>query len=603
MKEQFARKRTRSAWAMGALAAAGAALAALLWLMGGPAARAAPSGSTINVTTPDDELNTDGDCSLREAIQAANTDAAVDNCPAGSGADTVVLGAGTYQLSIPGAGEDNNATGDLDVMTDSLTITGLGPGQTVIDAGGLDRILDIQYNATPPAIVISGVTIFNGNVYGESGGGINNHWGADLTLINTIVLSNTAHPLAWGGGIMHSGGALTLTNASILSNTAVGHGGGLYVDDGSAAFTNTRVSDNLVTTELGDRGGGGLYLRAVTATLAGVTVTGNIAEYDGGGIYLREGSVLTQTGALLIADNVADANKVDGGSGGGLYARSDSLIWLSEARILSNTARSGGGVYLGGGARLSGTHVISNHATVNGGGVSVGIGPVHLRGAQIFSNTAGNGGGVYNAGTLRIKASAIAANRVSGDGAGLYNTNAMTVTNSTLSGNRAPEPGADGAGLTADGGTAVLVHTTVVSNVSWRCGGGVCAFDGGVVQAQNTLLAHNWLSSTTVHTVANCDSALTSNGHNLEDADTCGLTASGDITATDPGLDPLTEISGTWVHPLQPGSPAIDGGICLAGITTDQRGAARPQGATCDIGAYEAIWKRVYLPLVLRGYP
>ena len=41
----------------------------------------------IAVTTTDDELNADGDCSLREAVVAANTDAAVDACPAGSGSE------------------------------------------------------------------------------------------------------------------------------------------------------------------------------------------------------------------------------------------------------------------------------------------------------------------------------------------------------------------------------------------------------------------------------------------------------------------------------------------------------------------------------------
>ena len=43
----------------------------------------------ITINTPDDELNSDGDCSLREAVQAANTDTGVDGCTAGSGADTI----------------------------------------------------------------------------------------------------------------------------------------------------------------------------------------------------------------------------------------------------------------------------------------------------------------------------------------------------------------------------------------------------------------------------------------------------------------------------------------------------------------------------------
>ena len=41
------------------------------------------SAAAITVNTADDEHNADGDCSLREALQATNTNAAVDGCPAG----------------------------------------------------------------------------------------------------------------------------------------------------------------------------------------------------------------------------------------------------------------------------------------------------------------------------------------------------------------------------------------------------------------------------------------------------------------------------------------------------------------------------------------
>ena len=90
---------------------------AMLSLGPAPLARA----TTITVTTTQDELNDDGDCSLREAIQAANTDTEVDECPAGDGADTISLPSGTYFLSLPGADEDDNATGDLDI-TEELII-------------------------------------------------------------------------------------------------------------------------------------------------------------------------------------------------------------------------------------------------------------------------------------------------------------------------------------------------------------------------------------------------------------------------------------------------------------------------------------------------
>ena len=88
-----------------------AAIIRLLYFAPTRTARAA----NITVTTTDDELNADGDCSLREAIQAANTDAAVDACAAGSGPDTSTPPAGAYTLSIAGAGEDAIATGDLTI--------------------------------------------------------------------------------------------------------------------------------------------------------------------------------------------------------------------------------------------------------------------------------------------------------------------------------------------------------------------------------------------------------------------------------------------------------------------------------------------------------
>src|SRR5438876_12321819 len=74
-------------------------------------------GTIYTVNTTNDELNTDGDCSLREAVIAANTNTAVDACPAGSSTatDTITLMDGaTYVLSIAGS-EDAAVMGDLDL--------------------------------------------------------------------------------------------------------------------------------------------------------------------------------------------------------------------------------------------------------------------------------------------------------------------------------------------------------------------------------------------------------------------------------------------------------------------------------------------------------
>jgi len=553
---------------------------ALVWLLGSaplPVVRAA--NFTVTKLTDTNDGTCDADCSLREAIVAANGNAE---------ADSITLGAGTHVLTITGAGEDASATGDLDV-TGTLTIIGAGPDQTTINANRIDRVFDIQPGVS--TVVISGVTIFNGYVYGESGGGINNHWGADLTLINTIVLSNTADApsLALGGGIMHSGGALTLTNASILSNTAVGRGGGLYVDDGSAVLSGALISNNSVTGMFSDRGGGGLYVRDSHVELHGGQIVSNSAEYDGGGVHIREGASFTQIGDTLIAYNVAAATD---GSGGGVYVQG-SGVTLGAAQILSNTARGGGGVCVNGGSvTLSGTHVISNYAATGGGGARIAAGRATLRNAHVLSNTAGSsGGGIYNSNEVSIDAVILSGNRANVDGGGVYNTGAITITNSTFSHNHATNPGSDGGALTNDGGAAVLTYTTIVSNTADRCSGGICVYNNGDVWLQNTLLAYNHNSGaiSNCHTSLTSGGYITSTGHNLEDVDTCGFTADGDLPNTDPRLGPLTVDGRTLVHPLLVGSPAIDAGVCVPGITTDQRGQPRPNPASpfCDIGAYE----------------
>ena len=103
-------------------------------------------------------MSTDGKCSLREAISAANLDAPVDACPAGMGDDMIILPEGRYVLRLAGAGEDDNATGDLDLRS-NVTLIGAGSGLTIIDGGGIDRVLDVHVGAY---FVVNGVTITKG---------------------------------------------------------------------------------------------------------------------------------------------------------------------------------------------------------------------------------------------------------------------------------------------------------------------------------------------------------------------------------------------------------------------------------------------------------
>jgi len=166
---------------------------------------AAAHGTTITVNSTDASLAVDGNCTLREAIIAANTDAAVDACPAGSGADVVVVPAGTYTLTLVGADEDAAATGDLDVTAD-LEIDGAGAATTVIDGNSTDRVLDIDPAGAGLTVLVSGVTLQHGSSLQE-GGAVRSR--ATLTLADSIVQANlTSGTLAVRGGGIASDGSL-----------------------------------------------------------------------------------------------------------------------------------------------------------------------------------------------------------------------------------------------------------------------------------------------------------------------------------------------------------------------------------------------------------
>ena len=153
--------------------------------------------SDITVTTAQDELNEDGDCSLREAIQASNSDGAIDACPAGNGNDTIHLPAATYTLTLEGNGEDGNQTGDLDILG-TVVLSGAEIASTIIDGGEIDRVAHVHAGAR---VIVKQVSIVNGRAPegvfneeqaegGADGGGILNE--GTLSLINVEVRNNLA---------------------------------------------------------------------------------------------------------------------------------------------------------------------------------------------------------------------------------------------------------------------------------------------------------------------------------------------------------------------------------------------------------------------------
>jgi RHS repeat-associated protein/CSLREA domain-containing protein len=341
------------------------------------------SGSTITVNTFTDELNTDGDCSLREAVRAANLNSAVDACPAGSASspDTILLSAGTYTLTVSGSGD---TAGDID-LTSSMTFVGAGISQTVISGGSsfANRIFEV-FTAT---VQIDALTIQNGNVSAQ-GGGLYIGAGGVVTLTNSAVYSNTA--IGSSGGGLYNKGALALVNSTVISNTG-SYGGGLYNNGGAVTLTQSTVSDNRGTggglynsdgtltlvqsavlnnaTTATNSSGGGLYNYGGAVTLTNTTVSGNRATKNGGGI-VSFNSALTATVTLnnvTLTNNTADSEGDGTGDGGGIL-RSSSIATVRNTLIAGNFDNSPSTKYpdCSGTYTSQGYNLIGNNAGCSG---------------------------------------------------------------------------------------------------------------------------------------------------------------------------------------------------------------------------------------------
>jgi CSLREA domain-containing protein len=234
------------------------------------------------VTTFLDELNNDGNCSLREAIRAANLNTPVDACPAGSatGMDIILLGSGVYLLTIPGTGEDLGLTGDLDILGNTQ-IGGNGPDNTIIDTNHLDRAFEVISPAPPDTITVkfTSLTIRNGSTPStglRGGGGILNN--AYSTLEIDLVTFQDNLTQQTGGGLDNIGTA-RLNNVTLTGNQSVvvGAGGGIF-NSGNITLSNSLFYNNSSTMY-----GGGLD-NSLRASLFNITFSGN-SSAEGGGVF------------------------------------------------------------------------------------------------------------------------------------------------------------------------------------------------------------------------------------------------------------------------------------------------------------------------------
>ena len=278
------------------------AFAPFAWLL--VLAASSAGAVDITVTTTADELVTDGDCSLRGAIRAANLNSAQDACPAGSATeqDRIVLADGaTYSLVIPG--EDSAAAaGDLDVFNNAtapedLLIEVAGGGRATIsqDAVPDDRVFDVFLNAH---VVMRGVTIRGGTTPSNNGGGILTASGVSLTLEDCAFADNAAANL---GGAISSGGTLSVTRCVFTRNESANSAGAIFTSSGTTAtITDSLFDDNGAIDQ-----SGGAIRSTGPLTVSGSTFVANRAKSAGGAIFNSAGS----DGALVIGTSCFIGNE------------------------------------------------------------------------------------------------------------------------------------------------------------------------------------------------------------------------------------------------------------------------------------------------------
>jgi|GEM_PF-1655716 len=598
-------------------------------------------GAIITVNTLDQEVNNDADCSLQEAIFAANFDAAVainpnslngpkitTGCTPGSGADTIVLAAGAVYVTngSVASGVQNGVVQDqfnpagltaTPSVTSTITIQGNGArfertaGTVgVVRAFMVNQQVGLEVSHAQGNLTIQNLHIRGFMAQGGPGGGGGGGGGGGLGA---------------GGAIYVRNGVLTVENSTFEANSATGGAGGSTLSilgdsggGGGGGMSSTSIGGNDVGFPIyaGGGGGGGARGRG-----------GNVDDTPGGG---GGGTALNGiNGSLLVGGNggfncggkggnpgsSGNAGFCSGGGGGG-----------GSGGVPSPGSAGGAGNYGGGGG--GGGSASGNGGNGGNGGFGGGGGGGGVAGAAGTSNggaggygagggaRGGRGGTPGTGGFFGIGGNGGLDGGGGGSGLGgaiFSDSGNVTLRNSTFFGNTAVSGprGASASGSSGVGGggaiwsrngTLNVIHATFNQNrVTPAPGTGES--DGAVgiwtdsgqtatFNLRNSILFGNGASECTAFQPGG-GGALTKNGSgNLIGSNSGGAGACPGVAQTaDPSLGPLqiNAPGNTPTMAIDQNSSAFNNADAAQGLATDQRGVPRPQGLGFDIGAFEAI--------------
>lgn len=303
------------------------AVPAVAFVLCAAAVPAAAPAAVLTVTTVSDLDAADGACSLREAIVAANSNAAHQECPAGAGADEI-------EIALPGT---IALTANLPQVTAGLTVRGLGAGESAIDGGGLFEIFHFTDAAAGNGelLSIAGLALTGGDA-GE-GGAIYAGRNRALEVVDSLLIDNRSQ---FHGGAIYCELTVSVTvlRSSVIGNTAGGGGGGLIAQGGLVTVVDSTFAGNVATTGPG----GGIYaLLGEQVTVRQSTLSGNQSSADGGGL----AAVVTaaRVESSTVVGNLADADGDNSGDGGGVSVSGAVTATLVDSLIAGNEDLSGAG--------------------------------------------------------------------------------------------------------------------------------------------------------------------------------------------------------------------------------------------------------------------
>ena len=313
------------------------AVALALAILLGITAEVRAATFTVN-TTADNTTASDGFCTLREAILAANNTANSDCGTASTADDNITFSvSGTITLGSQLPDIANASTAG------KLTIDGTGQNIT-ISGNNLVRVFQVLNGAD---LTLKNLTISNGKASGGDGGGLYNNSGGTVTIINSTLSNNSAGSL--GGAIFDgNGGTVTIANSTLSNNSAAD--GGAIQNFGTLTITDSTLSANSATNF-----GGGAILNNGGGT---VNITKSTFANNSVSTGAEGGAIFNWVGTLNIANSTFSANSA-ADNGGGIFNLGTATV--TNSTFSGNSAGlSGGGIYRG-----TGTVTVKNSIVAN----------------------------------------------------------------------------------------------------------------------------------------------------------------------------------------------------------------------------------------------